>query len=185
MAALNRLTDLDWAELFVPQLGLPEIFVRATVVYFTLLVLLRVLPKWQASTGGVASMLFIVILGGLAADAIKGQAATVTDPLLMVFVVMLWVVVVDKLSYRFPLFRRLAEAAPTCLVRNGRVLHDKLDHEAMTVEDLKQELRRQGVDDIGKVREAWLEPDGSVTVLQRERRPANRRGATTSPSGDD
>ena len=33
----------------------------------------------------------------------------------------------DKLCYRFPRFRRLAEGSPTCLIRDGRVLHEKLD----------------------------------------------------------
>ena len=176
---MNYLFDLNWAELFVPQLSLLEIFIRGTVVYFALLALMRVTPKWQAGTGSVASLLFVVMLGGLAGDAIKGKADTLTDLLLMVATVLLWGIVVDRLAYRFPGFHFLAEDPPTCLVRNGRVLWNNLRRESISEEDLKAQLRRQGIAHIRRVREAYLEPDGSISVVEWDR--DDEGGDGTSP----
>lgn len=179
---MDYLLKLDWSNTFAPQLTLPEVLVRGTVVYFALLALLRVIPKWQAGPGSIASMLFVVLLGGLAADAVKGHAESVTDVLLLIATVMVWVVVVDWLSHRFPWVRRLAQDSPTRLIRDGRVLRKNLRREMISEEDLKTQLRHQDVDDISSVLEAYLEADGSISVVKKEK--AGRAGTpgTTSPA---
>ncbi len=159
---------IDWAETFVPQMTLPEALIRGTVVYFALLALLRVIPKWQAGPGSIASMLFVVMLGGLAADAVKGGGESVTDLLLMIATVMFWVIIVDRLAYRFPWFHSMVEDSPTCLIRDGQILHQNLRRETIAVDDLKAQLRRQGVEDIDNVREAFLEPDGNISVVKHD-----------------
>jgi uncharacterized membrane protein YcaP (DUF421 family) len=173
---------LDWSRTFTPQLSLPEVLVRGTVVYFALLALLRVVPKWQAGPGSIASMLFVVIIADLAAEGVKGHAESVTDILLMVATVAMWVIVVDWLSYRFKWFRFLAQDSPTCLIRDGRLLRENLRRETMSEEDLKAQLRRQDVDDIADVREAYLEPDGSISVVKNEHDNGTRTGGKTTPA---
>jgi uncharacterized membrane protein YcaP (DUF421 family) len=179
---MDYLLKLDWSNTFAPQLTLPEVLVRGTVVYFALLALLRILPKWQAGPGSVASLLFVVLLGGLAADAVKGHAESVTDILLLVVTVMLWVIAVDWLSYRFRWFRYLAQDSPTCLIRDGRILRKNLRREMISEEDLKAQLRRQDVDDIGSVLEAQLEADGSISVVKKEKAGGAGTAGTTSPA---
>jgi uncharacterized membrane protein YcaP (DUF421 family) len=177
---MDYLLKVDWAEIFAPQLSLPEILVRGTVVYFALLTLLRILPKWEAGPGSIASMLFIIIIGDLAAEGVKGQADSVTDVLLMVATVAMWVIVVDRLSYHFKWFRFLVQDTPTCLIRDGRLLRGNLRRETMTEEDLKAQLRRQDVDDVAHVLEAYLEPDGSISVVKKEgHHPVTAAGATS------
>ncbi|MCC2640525.1 MAG: hypothetical protein K0S45_938 [Nitrospira sp.] len=172
---------LDWSATFTPQMTLPEVLVRGTVVYFALLALLRIIPKWQAGPGSIASMLFVVMLGGFAADAVKGKADSVTDLLLMIATVMLWVVVVDWLSYRSAWIRFLAQDSATCLIRDGRILRKNLWREMISEEDLKAQLRRQDVDDVANVREALLEADGSISVVKRQKANATETAGTTSP----
>jgi hypothetical protein len=52
----------------------------------------------------------------------------------------------------------------------------------MSEEDLKAQLRRQDVDDIADVREAYLEPDGSISVVKKEDDHGTRTGGTTTPA---
>lgn len=181
-ASMDFLLKVDWADIFAPQLSLPEVLIRGTVVYFALLALLRIVPKWEAGPGSIASMLFVVIFGDLAAEGVKGRAESVTDILLMVATVVMWVTVVDQLSYRFPWFRSLVQDSPTCLIRDGRLLRGNLRRETMSVEDLKAQLRRQDVDDIAHVREAYLEPDGSISVVKNDHDKGTRAAGATSPA---
>lgn len=177
---MDYLLKVDWADTFAPQLSLPEVLIRGTVIYFALLGLLRILPKWEAGTGSIASMLFAIMIGDLAADGVKGRAESVTDILLMVATVATWVIVVDRLSYHFKWFRFLVQDTPTCLIRDGRLLRGNLRRETMTEEDLKAQLRRQDVDDISHVLEAYLEPDGSISVVKKEgQHPVTAEGSTT------
>ena len=178
---MDYFLTIDWAATFAPQLTLPEVLVRGTVVYVAMLVLFRLIPKWQAGTGTIASMLFVVVLGDLASEAVKGKADSVTDLLLMAATVMLWAFLVDWLSYRFPRFHFLAQDEPTPLIRNGRMLYHNLRREMMSEDDLRAQLRRQDVDDIRNVLEAQLEADGSISVVNRKEAQGK---ATTEPSAD-
>ena len=54
------------------------------------------------------------------------------------------------------------------LVKDGRVVARTLREELMTKEELMTQLRLQGVDDVDKVRAAYLEGNGQVSVLKRD-----------------
>src|SRR5438067_1385224 len=46
--AMEFLLSVDWAQLFAPQMSLPEILIRGTLIYLALCLLLRVVLKRQA-----------------------------------------------------------------------------------------------------------------------------------------
>ena len=41
-------TEMDWVRAFAPEMTLPEVLIRGTVVYVSLVLLLRVILKRQA-----------------------------------------------------------------------------------------------------------------------------------------
>jgi uncharacterized membrane protein YcaP (DUF421 family) len=165
---MNYFFQLDWAATFHPQFTMPEILVRGTAIYFGMIILLRVLPKRQAGTGTIASMLFTVLLGGIAVYGVVGKTNSLTDIGLLMVTVMLWSYVTDYLSYRSPWFRRLVQEPPTCLIRDGEVLHYNLRRERISEEELTSQLRRQDVENLESVRDAHLEADGTITVITKK-----------------
>jgi uncharacterized membrane protein YcaP (DUF421 family) len=65
-------------------------------------------------------------------------------------------------------------------VRDGRILFRNLRSELITKDDLLQQLREQGVDDIGRVQKCFLESDGRISVIRSDggdspRQPEKRR----------
>lgn len=64
------------------------------------------------------------------------------------------------------LARPLDQPSPLLLVRHGRVLQRNLQQELITTDELLSKLRSQGVEDVSKVRKAYMEPDGSISVLK-------------------
>lgn len=65
---MDYFLSVDWSRTFAPQLTLPEILIRGTVVYFALLALLRVVPKWQAGPGSISVV------------KLEGANSTTTEP---------------------------------------------------------------------------------------------------------
>jgi uncharacterized membrane protein YcaP (DUF421 family) len=70
------------------------------------------------------------------------------------------------IGYRFPSLQRLFQSAPKVIVKDGQMQEDIMQKELITEEELKGKLRRQGTDDISKVREAYIESDGQISVLE-------------------
>jgi uncharacterized membrane protein YcaP (DUF421 family) len=110
----------------------------------------------------------LVIVGDLAGHAIVGEAKAIPDVLLLVVVVIFWDYMFNLLEYYFPRLRRAAQDSPTLLIHNGYLLRENLRKEKLTEEELAANLRKYGVLDIGKVKQAVLETDGQISVVENE-----------------
>ncbi len=155
-------------ESFGIETPLWEIVARGTVVYLLIAFVLRVVPKRQIGSISPNDLIFLVMMGSLAADAISGDAKTVMDLLLMVLVIVLWDYLFNLAEYYIPRFRRIAQDSPTLLVHRGELLHENLRKEKITEEEVAALLRKQGVFDMGRVEQAILEVDGHISVIERE-----------------
>lgn len=147
-----------------------EIAIRATVVYFILVLLIRFVPKRRAGTISPNDMLALIVIGGLATDAIVGGSQSVADILLMVGLVVGWGYLLDLLQYRSTFIRRLMRDRHTLLVRDGRLLRKNLAKEMITEEELLAVMREKGAGDLSLVREAHVEADGEISVITNENR---------------
>lgn len=155
-------------EVFSLQTPLWEIAARGTMVYLVLAVVVRLMPKRHAGNLSPNDLIAMVIVGALAADAIIGDARTVTDILLMVVVVLVLDYAFNIVEYYVPRFRRIAQDTPTLLIHNGQLLRRNLRHEKLTEQELMAALRKDGIEEIGQVKQAILEVDGHISVIRRD-----------------
>jgi uncharacterized membrane protein YcaP (DUF421 family) len=158
--------SVDWGALFIPDKPLLEIFVRGTVMYVGLLVLLRLTPNHETGRASPTNLLVIVLLADAAQNAMAGDYRSITDGLLLVGTLIFWSMLASWLCLRVPFVRWLLLAPPIRLIRNGRVHARNLQRELMSMDDLRSKLRQQGIENLGTVKEAWLEPDGEISVIR-------------------
>jgi len=145
-----------------------EIVVRGTVAYLGIVVVLRVIPKRHLSNLSPNDFITMVIIGGLTTDAIGGGSSSMLDHLLMAVVVIVWSYLIDLLEFRFPGWRRLTRDTPTLVIHKGKPVRSNLRRERLTAEELAASLRSQGVEDVATVKQAILEADGQLSVIQYE-----------------
>jgi len=161
------LGSVDWVDVFAPQAPLIETFVRGSLLYLGLLVLLRLTPAREAGALGTPDLLVILLLADAAQNAMAGPHHAVGDGFALLVTIVGWSVVLDWLSYRSAFFHRLLRTPPARLVRDGRILAANLRRELMTRDELMVQLRRHGIEDVGQVKGAWIEADGGVSVIRR------------------
>jgi uncharacterized membrane protein YcaP (DUF421 family) len=172
-------------DLLKPQLPVHETLIRATLVYLVVCALIRLVPKRQAGNISPQDMVGAVIVGGLAVSAIANANAGPADIVLMIALVLGLNYALDWLGDRFPWLRRLIREPPTCLIRDGRVLWPALRREMLTEEELLAQLRKQGVEDISRVKAAYLEANGEVSVVEAGGAPAASPTDPTTPAPPD
>lgn len=149
------------------EMSIWEIVVRASAVYLATALIMRLIPKRHTGNVSPNDLIALIIVGALAADAIIGQADTMVDILLMLAVILLWDYLFNLFEFYFPRFRRIAQDSPTLLIHNGRVLEANLRREKLTEEELKGSLRKQGIEDMRRVKQAILEVDGHISVIEK------------------
>jgi uncharacterized membrane protein YcaP (DUF421 family) len=138
------------------------------VVYFALLVLIRIIPKRKAGHISPNDMLTLIVIGGMGTDAITGGSTSVGEILLMVGLVLAWGYVMDMLEYRFPSLRRPLRDRQTPLIQDGRFLGENMRREMITEEELMAVLRKEGIDNPAMVQSACLEADGEISLIKKD-----------------
>lgn len=152
--------------MFTLETPLWEILLRGTAIYLAIAVLMRVIPKRQSGNLSPNDVLALVIIGDLAGHGMAGESKSALELLLLIAVVAGWDYGINLLEYYFPRFRRVAQDSPTLLIHKGRVIKRNLAREKLTEQELDAALRKQGVDDVARVKQAILEVDGEITVIQ-------------------
>ncbi|MGD9617930.1 MAG: DUF421 domain-containing protein [Alphaproteobacteria bacterium] len=154
-------------DIFTLTKPLWEIVVRATAVYFGLAILMRVIPKRRTGSISPNDIITLVVIGGMATDAIMGGSETVTDVLLMIGMIVFWSYVTDAIEFYFPSLGRFLRDRQTTLIRNGRLLRRNMERGLITEDEPMAMLREEGASDLSMVQSACLEADGRISVIKK------------------
>jgi uncharacterized membrane protein YcaP (DUF421 family) len=167
------LFTVDWEKLFIPSTPLLEIFLRGSLVYLALFLMLRFVLKRESGTLGITDLLVVVLLADAAQNAMADDYRAIPDGLLLVATIVFWAYALDWMGYRFPRIRRLVHPQPLKLVEDGKMILRNLRKEFISEEELFTTLREQGVEDISRVRHAYMEGDGRISVITIEEQRHN------------
>ena len=165
---------LDVASLFELTVDPIELVVRGTVMYWFLFLLLRFVLRRDIGSIGIADVLLLVVIADAAQNAMAGGYESITDGLILVATIAAWNWGLDRLAYRFRSVRRVLEAEPLELVRDGKLMRRNLRKEYITPDELMAKLREHGIDKLDAVKVAMMESDGEITVIQHNGQAQDR-----------
>lgn len=166
--------EIDWNTIFSPDVPLLEIVLRGSVMYISLFVLLRVILKRQTGSLGMTDLLLITLIADASQNAMAGEYTSIIDGIVLVGTIIFWNYTFDWLSFKSEWFSRLIDPAPLLLIKDGKLLRRNMRKELITEAELMSQLREQGLDDPAKVKEAYMEPDGQFSVVQRKEKQHSR-----------
>jgi uncharacterized membrane protein YcaP (DUF421 family) len=160
--------NVDWAKLFLPTTPLLEIIIRGSITYLALFAILRLVHKRQSGTVGVTDLLVLVLIADAIQNAMSGGYESITDGIILVSVIVFWSYALDWLGFRFPFLQRLIHPSSLMLVKNGEMLRRNMRRELITEDELRTALRKNGVSDLKRVKAAYMESDGQISVIPVE-----------------
>jgi uncharacterized membrane protein YcaP (DUF421 family) len=159
------------ADLFEVHVPVLELVLRGTLVYWLLFLIFRFLLRRDVGAVGIADILLLVIVADAAQNAMSGGYETFSEGAILVMTIVLWNWLLDVLSYRFAAIRRFTTPSRLTLVRNGVAQRRNLRREYITLEELGQKLREQGIEKLSEVKVAYLEADGEISVIRNSASP--------------
>ena len=163
-----------WNDIFVPGVPLLEKTIRTLVVYGAVLLGLRLAGKRELSQLNPFDLVVLLLLSNTVQNAIIGNDNSVIGGLFGAAVLLL----TNHFLVRY-LFKsgRLdaMEGNPDVLVSGGKVMHDRLNEELITVAELEAAARRQGIKSMADVEECRLETGGALTFVERTPTPEDAK----------
>jgi uncharacterized membrane protein YcaP (DUF421 family) len=152
-----------------------EIALRAVAVYLVMLVMLRVFGKREVGQFTLFDLVLVLLVANAVQPAMTGPDTSLAGGLLIIGVLMVANRALAESRRRLPFMRHLLESPATTLARDGEWLADEVNREGLDAADLEAALREHGIGAVDEVELAVLEPDGSISVVPRQWRPAQAR----------
>ena len=156
---------MNWHDIFSFDVPVLEIFIRGTVMYLSLIVLMRIILKRQEGAMQTGDLLLVILLADASQNGMAGEYKTVSDGLILVATLMFWNFILDYLTFRFRWMERLMQARPLLLIDHGKVMHRNMRKEFITQAELMAQLREQGVETVEEVKKAFIESDGKLSII--------------------
>jgi uncharacterized membrane protein YcaP (DUF421 family) len=165
---MDVLLKVDWHAMFSPQHSLLELFLRGTIMYLVIFVLLRLVVRRQVGGIGMTDILVIVLIAEVTGNGISDNFQSVVESTTLIGTVLFWSTLIEWLQSRYPVFERLARDPKLKLIENGRMLRKNMREEFVSVEELMAQLREKGLEDCSEVKAAYMEADGRISVIRRD-----------------
>lgn len=159
---------MNWSETLTLSVPLPELLIRGSITFVLLYVLIRIVGRRESAAVGLTDVLVVVLIADAASTGMLGESKTIIDGFVVIVVILFWSVAIDALSFRFPWFSRLAKAGPKPLIQDGELVRRTMKREFMTQEEVLTQLRMNGIGDPSEVERAYLEPNGSISIVTKE-----------------
>ncbi len=173
---MDWLFDVEWAKVLVPGTPVLEVVLRGTLMYLALFALMRIVLRRQAGGLGITDVLVVVLVADAAQNGMADDYSSIPDGVLLVAVILGWAWFLDWAGFRFPWLERIIKPGALLLVKDGRMLRHNMAKEFVTADELQGHLRERGIDDLARVKQAFLEPNGTVSVIT-----ADASSTDTSP----
>ena len=155
-----------------------QIVVRAAVLYLFIWLVARGMGRKELSEMSAFELILFVVFGDLIQQGVTGDDRSITGAALAVTVFALLTVSFSYVSFRFTQAQKVLQGGPVIVVRDGRILEDVLRIERLQSDDVKDEARQQGIDDMRDVQMGVLEADGKFSFLRYSCERPPRGGQT-------
>jgi uncharacterized membrane protein YcaP (DUF421 family) len=162
--------DID-PDYFVLTVSPLELVIRGSLIYWFLFLIFRFVLRRNAGSLGVTDVLFIVLLGDAAQNAMIGDGTSVADGMTLIATLVGWNYLLDFLGARYPLVSRFTDPPRVALFANGQKNRRNMRHQSITDEELDEKVRQQGIADLSGVEAAYLEANGEISVIGKSRKP--------------
>jgi uncharacterized membrane protein YcaP (DUF421 family) len=170
----TTLGSVDWRGMLSPTGNPVELVIRASVMYLLILAGFRIFRR-DAGSLSVSDLLVVVLIADAAQNGMAGEYKSLTEGAVVVATIFAWNYVLDWLAYRSRFAYWLLHPPSLLLIRHGQIQYRNLRAELITKDDLLEQLREQGVEDVASVKKCFLESDGQMSVIRNDQDQPHRR----------
>lgn len=145
-------------------------FIRTIILYLILIIGLRLTGKRQIGELEPIELVLTLLLSDLASVPMQDFGIPLLNGLVPIVTLLSLSTLFSYFSMRSMRFRSLVCGEPAIIIREGKLLQDVMRHNRLTLDELLEELRGQGISDLNDVKYAILETSGQLSVLLRSDR---------------
>jgi len=158
-----------WTDLFLPGLPLMDKILRAVIVYFFLVVALKLAGRRELAQLNAFDLVVLLTVANTVQNAIIGHDYSVTGGLIGATALLMVNYLVVRFSFEYRRKHRHIGESGVTLIENGRVQQKSLKKQLITMDELEEAASRRGFESLRDVERATLNADGSFAFVKKEK----------------
>jgi uncharacterized membrane protein YcaP (DUF421 family) len=143
-------------------------FFRTVILYLLLIVAVRLMGKKQVGELEPTELVLAMLLSDLASVPMQDFGLPLLFGVLPIVILVCLTMILSVLTLKSIRLRELLYGRPSLILDHGRLLQGELERNRLTVDELMEELRKQGIVDFSAVKYAILENSGEISVIPYE-----------------
>jgi len=163
-SGLERLLGVCWEG---TDMALTEVSLKLIIGLCLLFLLVHLTGKKLIDQITPFHFVSAIVLSELVGDATYNKDIPV---LYVPFAICLWgaiLYIIDYISMKSHLFRKWVEGKPVMVIRNGQVDYEQMKKSRINLNQLQSMLRQSETFSIREVAYAFIEPNGSLSILKK------------------
>ncbi|MGE5417381.1 MAG: DUF421 domain-containing protein [Acidobacteriota bacterium] len=153
-----------------------DFILKAVAMYLSALVVIRVMGKRALGELGLFDFVVMTGVGHVLTSVALEQSLPFYEGVGVLVILGLMEWLTGFVSLKSEKLSHLISGRPVVMINNGMIVKENLAREKFNIDDLLQELRKQGVRDVFEVEKGILEPSGGFSVILKESAEAVTRG---------
>ncbi len=142
------------------------LFLRTVIIYIVLLAAIRFMGKRQIGELEVSELVITFLISELAVLPLSNRNAPLSHAILPVLLLLSAEVIFSYLTFKCPLFRKIALGKPSVIINKGKIERKELAKLRISIAELMSELRICGVASLDEVEYAVIEDNGKLSVFK-------------------
>lgn len=141
--------------------------IRSVILYFTVILSLRLMGKRQIGELQPGELVVTIMISECAAAPIQDLDRPALNGIIAIFCLVILEVLLSVATLKLPWARRVLDGSPTFIIKNGVIDQKAMKALRLTIDDISESLRQQGVFDIREVAFALVETGGKLSVKKK------------------
>jgi uncharacterized membrane protein YcaP (DUF421 family) len=157
-----------WKDMFVITLPILEKILRPVIVYFFLVIMLRLSGKRELVQLNPFDLVVLLTLSNTVQNAIIGEDNSVSGGLLGATSLLAVNYLTVRFLYKHKNLDQIVEGKAEVLIEGGKLRPEHLKKELITTAQLEAAARKQGFGSLSEVDQCILEPGGTLSFIGKK-----------------
>jgi uncharacterized membrane protein YcaP (DUF421 family) len=144
-----------------------DIVFRAIFVFFLIFALTRAIGRRELASLESFDLILLIVLGDAVQQGLTQDDYSLTGAVLAVGTIGLLQVAVSYSNWRFPRLRQFIDGEPRVVIQDGKPLEKTMKRERLTIDDLREAVRKEQLASIDDVAWGVIETSGEISIIPK------------------
>lgn len=148
--------------------SLGELITRGSVIFISLFIMFKIWGKKHLGEMTAFDFIILLIMSEAVQNSLVDGDKSIPGGLVIVATFMVLTSIMNIVSFYSRKAEKLLDGSPQVVIRNGKMIDQVLKKERITLAELEESVREQGIAKIEDVGLGILEANGKISMIKAE-----------------